>query len=187
MIQYATLEDTVYLWFGSNDTSGSGDDGASALFDVREGGAAADAVPVLSGSATLLTDSAYPAGCYEVAVAATTANGFSADKTYGVFCTLAVDGQNPTGLIGSFRLAPVPAALPDSEVTALIEALLEYDVDNVEATAAIHSLASVILKLVSRFVASTGTTYRTDGTTPHMVQAVTQGTLTPITELGVGT
>lgn len=109
MIQYATLEDTVYLWFASNDTSGSGDDGASAVYDVREGGATASDAPILSGSASLLSHANYPAGCYEVAVAATAANGFAANKTYGVFCTLAVDSQNPTGFIGSFRLAPVPA------------------------------------------------------------------------------
>lgn len=108
-MQYVTLEDTVYFWFASNDTSGSGNDGASAVYDVREGGASSSAAPTLSGSATLLSDAGYPDGCYEVAIAATSGNGFSASKTYGVFCTLAVDSQNPTGLVGVFRTAPVPA------------------------------------------------------------------------------
>lgn len=108
-MQYVTLEDTVYFWFASNATSGSGDDGASAVYDVREGGAASDAAPTLSGSATLLSHANYPAGAYEVAIAATAANGFAANKTYGVFCTLAVDSQNPTGFIGSFRTDPIPA------------------------------------------------------------------------------
>jgi hypothetical protein len=55
----------------------------------------------------LLSHASYPAGCYEVAVAATTANGFASGNTYGVFCTLAVDSQNPTGSIGSFSLEPI--------------------------------------------------------------------------------
>lgn len=109
MFQYATLEDTIYLWFGSNGTSGTAADGASAVYDVREGGASSSGAPTLSGSATLLTHANYADGCYEVAIAATAANGFSANKSYGVFCTLAVDSQNPTGYIGGFRLAPVPS------------------------------------------------------------------------------
>ena len=106
---YATLEETVYLFFGSNDTSGSGADGATPVYDVRLGGAAADAAPTLSGNATLLTHANYPPGAHEVAIAATAANGFAAGNTYGVFCTLLVDSQNPTGFVGSFKLAPVPA------------------------------------------------------------------------------
>ena len=99
--QHATIADTVYFWFGSNDTSGSGADGASPVFDVRLAGAAAGAIPVLSGSATLLTHANFPDGAHEVAVAATIGNGFAAGNTYAVFCTLLVDSQNPTGFIGS--------------------------------------------------------------------------------------
>lgn len=109
MHQYATLEDTVYFWFGSNDTSGSGADGASAAADVRLAGAAASAAPVLSPTPSLLSHANYPAGAYEVAVAATDANGFAAGSTYAVFCTLTVDSQNPTGFVGSFTLGPIPA------------------------------------------------------------------------------
>lgn len=107
--QHATLEDTLYLYFASNAKDGDGDDGASAAAHVRLGGAAAGAAPVLSPSPTLLTHASYPAGAYEVAVAATAANGFAAGNTYGVFSTLAVDTQNPTGFIGSFSLKPIPA------------------------------------------------------------------------------
>ena len=110
-MQNRTLEDTVYFWIGANDTSGSGNDGASAVYDVRLAGAAADAIPTLSGSATLLSHANYPAGAYEIAVAATNANGFAADGIYSVFCTLAVDSQNPTGFVGSFELAPVKSDL----------------------------------------------------------------------------
>lgn len=109
-MQYVTLEDTVYLWFGANDTAGSGSDGAAAIFDVREGGALASAAPTLSGSASLLSHANYPNGAYEVAIPATAANGFSANKSYAVFCTLLVDSQNPTGFVGAFRTTPIPTA-----------------------------------------------------------------------------
>jgi hypothetical protein len=108
--QQATIEDTVYFWFGANDTSGSGGDGASPLFDVREAGAAADAIPLLSGTPTLLSHANYPAGCYEVCVEATTGNGFAANDTFAVFCTLTIDSQNPTGFVGSCTLTPLATA-----------------------------------------------------------------------------
>lgn len=111
-MQYATIEDTVYFHAGTNDTAGSGDDGASAVYDVRLCGAAAGAAPVLSGNATLLSHASYPDGCYEVAVAATVANGFAAGSVYAVFFTLAVDGQNPTGYLGTFKLGGVPLVTP---------------------------------------------------------------------------
>ena len=107
MKQYAAIDDTVYFWFGSNDTSGSGDDGASPAADVRLAGAAVDAIPVYSPTPVLLTHANYPAGAYEVAIAATAVNGFAANNTYAVFCTLTVDSQNPTGFVGSFDLKPV--------------------------------------------------------------------------------
>lgn len=100
--KYVTLEDTVPFWFAGNDTSGSGADGATGVYDVRLSGAAASAIPTLSGSAVQLTHVNFPAGVWEVTVAATAANGFAADSNYGVFATLAVDSQNPTGFIGSF-------------------------------------------------------------------------------------
>jgi hypothetical protein len=73
---------------------------------------------------------------------------------------------------------------------ALADAILKRDVDNVEASAAIHSLCSAILKMVSKFdvsVAGNAVTYRTDGTTAHMTQSkTTNSSLTPIQSLGVG-
>lgn len=124
--QTATIEDTVFFWFAANDTSGSGGDGASPLFDVREAGAAADAIPLLSGTPTLLSHANYPAGCHEIAVAATTGNGFAADDTFAVFCTLAVDSQNPTGFVGSCTLTPLAKA---SEVTSVRMAVLTDWID----------------------------------------------------------
>ncbi len=120
MKQYATLESTMYFWFAANDTSGSGGDGATPLVDVRLAGAAVDAIPVLSPTPILLTHANYPAGCYEVAIAATAANGFAINNTYAVFCTLAIDSQNPTGFIGSFDLKPVLANAEDSVCDALL-------------------------------------------------------------------
>lgn len=121
MHQHATLADTVYFWFGSNDTDGSGNDGATPVYDVRLAGAAAGAAPVMSGSATLLSHANYPAGCHEVAIVATVGNGFAANNTYAVFCTLLVDSQNPTGFVGSFTLGPVVADLTHIHGTALTE------------------------------------------------------------------
>ena len=107
MKQYAAIDDTVYFWFGANDTSGSGGDGASPAADVRLAGAAADAIPVYSPTPTLLSHANYPAGAYEIAITASAANGFATDNTYAVFCTLAIDSQNPTGFVGSFDTKPV--------------------------------------------------------------------------------
>ena len=122
--QTATIEDTIFFWFAANDTSGSGGDGATPLFDVREAGAAASAAPLLSGTPVLLTNAAYPAGCHEIAVAATTGNGFAADDTFAVFCTLLIDSQNPSGFVGSCTLTPLAkaAALADVPTVAEFEA-----------------------------------------------------------------
>jgi hypothetical protein len=107
MKQYTAIDDTVYFWFGANDTSGSGGDGATPAADVRLAGAAANVAPIYSPTPSLLSHASYPAGAYEIAIAATAANGFAADNTYAVFCTLAIDSQNPTGFVGSFDTKPV--------------------------------------------------------------------------------
>jgi len=109
MKQYAALDDTVYFWFAANDTSGSGGDGATPAADIRLAGAATDAAPVYSPTPVLLSHASYPAGAYEIAIAATAGNGFAANNTYAVFCTLAIDSQNPTGFVGSFDLKPIEA------------------------------------------------------------------------------
>lgn len=77
--------------------------------------------------------------------------------------------------------------------TSFADTLLSRDVDNVEATAAIHSLCSAILKLVSRFEVTAvsggnALTYRTDGTTVQLTQArTTNASLVGTEELGVAT
>lgn len=127
--QYIKIEETLYFWFGSNDASGSGDDGVTPLADIRLAGAAASAAPVLSPTPSLLSHVNFPPGCYEVAVAATTGNGFSAGNVYSVFCTLTVDSQNPTGFIGSFSIDPVLANITEisDDVTAADNLESQYD------------------------------------------------------------
>lgn len=129
-MQYVTLGDTVYLYLAVNTPGGDGVDGDVAgtgtgsgepTFDVREGGASQGAAPTYSGWPVLLTHANYPPGCYEVAVPATTPNGFSANKTYAVFSSLTVSSLNPTGYLGSFRTAPAPAnvkAVADDDSSA---------------------------------------------------------------------
>lgn len=79
------------------------------------------------------------------------------------------------------------SALATDTVDEIVAAIFKLDIDTVEATAAVHSLCSAVLKLVSRFKATTGVTYRTDGTTPHMTQTPVTDSITPISEFGVGT
>ena len=98
-----TVGETVRFHVGVNDTAGSGADGATCVWDVRLAGAAAGAAPVLSGSGTLLSHANFPAGCYEIEIAATVGNDFAANESYAVFASLAVDAQNPTGLVGEFE------------------------------------------------------------------------------------
>lgn len=129
MHQHATLEDTVYFYFGANDTSGSGGDGASPLADVRLAGAAASAIPTLSPTPILLTHANFPAGCYEIAVAATAANGFAAGNTYGVFATLTIDSQNPTGFVGTVSLEPIVSNIVEISDDATAASNLELDYD----------------------------------------------------------
>jgi len=100
----------VYAHFAANDTDGSGCDGTSLLSDVRLCGAAVDAEPVASPTPVLLSHADYPKGCYEVAVDTSDFNigtgkyVFEVGSEYAVFCSLAVDGENPTGKIAQFYL-----------------------------------------------------------------------------------
>lgn len=90
-------------------------------------------------------------------------------------------------LTATNAIAAAIAALSIPTAIQNADALLNRDVSNTEGTAAVHSLTSVILKLVSRFVATTGRTYRTNGSTVHMTQTpVSDSAADPITELGVG-
>lgn len=104
---YGKLDDVFYFHFAANDTSGSGDDGASPLADVRLGGAAQGAAPVHSPTPILLTNAGFTAGLHEIAITASAGNGYAngTPNHYAVFCSLAVDAQNPSGFVGSFELS----------------------------------------------------------------------------------
>jgi hypothetical protein len=108
-MQYCTLEDTVYCYFALNDTAGSGADGGTPVYYVRKSGSAASAAPLFSATPDLLSHASYPAGLFECAVPATAANSFTATNTYAVFATAAISGQNPSGLVDTFKLDAVPA------------------------------------------------------------------------------
>ena len=103
-IEYGAVDDTFYFHFAANDTGGSGADGATPICDVRLCGAAADAAPVYEPTPALLTHASYMAGVHEVAIVASVANGFAAGNTYAVCCSLAVDAENPSGVVGKFKL-----------------------------------------------------------------------------------
>lgn len=121
-MDYRTLGDVIYFYFALNTTAGSGSDATGTpTYQVREGGAASSAAPTLTGNATLLSHASHVDGSYEVAITASSGNGFTADKQYGVFCTAAVSSVNPTGYLGSFILAAVRtdvAAAPSAATIA---------------------------------------------------------------------
>lgn len=94
-----------------------------------------------------------------------------------------------SGLATSAQLA-AGLTLTTAERLAVADALLKRDLDTVEGSAAIHSLCTALLKLVSRFKANSGgnaIVYRTNGTTEHARQAVTNDPITAISELGAAT
>jgi hypothetical protein len=107
MYKYGEINDTFYFTFAVNDTNGSGTSGSVPSAKVRLVGAASDAAPVYSATPYLLTHGDYPTGSYEVAIPATTGNGFVDGNEYSVFNTLVVGTQNPTGNIGGFTLNPI--------------------------------------------------------------------------------
>jgi len=99
---YVQVEQTHYLWFAVNNTSGTAVDGVTPIATVRLAGDTANASPIISVTPTLLSDASFPDGCYEIAIPVTAANGFLPGKKYGVFATIAADAQNPAGIIGKF-------------------------------------------------------------------------------------
>jgi hypothetical protein len=104
LMKYGELGDTLAFHFAVNDTSGSAIDGSGFSVDVRLVGAASSAAPVHAPTATLLSHANYPAGCYEIAIDATTGNGYADNSEYAVFVTGTADGQTPVAYVGSFQL-----------------------------------------------------------------------------------
>lgn len=81
-------------------------------------------------------------------------------------------------------------AIDDAAIAAdAFDGMFIRDIDQVEASAPVHSITSAILKAVSRIRDNAGTLeiYRTNGTTIHMSQTVTvDATLDPVDELTAG-
>jgi hypothetical protein len=105
--------------------------------------------------------------------------------------------QTEVGAMGSGVIAAATfaagavdaAALAADAGNEIADAVLKRDIDQVEATAPVHSLGTAVLKAVSRIVDDAGTLklYRTDGSTLHMSQTITvNATADPIDELTVG-
>ena len=81
------------------------------------------------------------------------------------------------------------ASLAADAANEIADALLKRDIDQVEASAALHSLGTAVLKSVSRIRNNAGTleVFRTDGTTVHMKQTVTTDAANePVDELAAG-
>lgn len=102
---YGKLDDVIPFPIGANDTSGSGDDGASPTAFVRKVGDGAGVAPVQEPTPILLSHVNYPAGCYALEITASTGNGYANEEKYLVYTSLAVDAQNPTGALGGFELS----------------------------------------------------------------------------------
>ncbi len=102
-----------------------------------------------------------------------------------------VDGIVDAIKLKTDNLPASPAATGDIPTeTEIADAVLKRDVDQVEATAPIDSLASVVLKNTSKVTDDAGTlkTYRTDRATLHMSQVLdTNASAEPITEIGGAT
>jgi len=80
-------------------------------------------------------------------------------------------------------------ALAADAANEIADAILSRDLDNVEGTAALHSLLTACLKAVSRIRDNAGTleVYETDGVTLHMSQTITTDVANdPIDELTAG-
>jgi len=109
-VLYGELGDTFAMWAALNNTSGSGDDGATPICRVRKAGDAASGAPTYSPTPALLTHANYQNGAYEILIPATTGNGFVLDGVYGVFFTATVSAQNPLGVVGSITLGKLQTA-----------------------------------------------------------------------------
>jgi hypothetical protein len=96
------------------------------------------------------------------------------------------------GAIGSSQIAADAigaSELAADAATEIADAVFKRDMDQVEATAAKHSLCSAVLKAVSKVENDAGTmkTYRTNGTTLHLSQTIgTDVANDPIDSLTVG-
>lgn len=156
-------------------------DGAIDAGAIADG--AIDAATFAAGAidAAAIADNAIDAGAIaaDAITAAKIADGAIDAATFATGAITA--GAIAADAIGASELAA-------DAVLEIVDALLSRDIDNVEGTAAIHSLCSAILKAVSKVEDDAGTlkTYRTNGSTVHMAQTVaTDAALDPVDSLTV--
>lgn len=96
------------------------------------------------------------------------------------------NGSDIDAAISSRAGAGAPAVLTAGERMAVAAAVLTQDIAPLQGSAALHSLLSALLKLLGRFDAKTGRTYRLDGSTTHMTQEpIIDTSMKPIRQLGV--
>lgn len=169
MTRHIKQGDTVYLYFAANDTSGSGGDGSSAQSFVRKGGDSAGAAAVISPSPTLLTDSSFTDGCYEIELLCSASAGFSAGSQYAVFASLNIDSQNPTGYIETIVIDPIPANVTEisDDSTAADNAELMFD--GTGYAGGTTKLGVDIILISGDATAADNLESYTDGTTPAPV------------------
>ena len=156
---------------------GAIDAGAIAADAITSAKIAADAIGASEIADGAIDAATFAAGAINAAAIA------DAAIDAATFAAGAIDAAAiATDAIGAAELA-ADAALE------IADALLKRDIDQVEATMALHSLGTAILKAVSRIVDDAGTlkVYQTDGLTLHMSQTVTtDAALDPVDELTAG-
>lgn len=140
-------------------------------------------------------DVATELGTYDAPTKAELDSGFAALNDIAAADVWSVVTRELTGLgfvLGAGDIAADAigsSELADAAANKIADAILKRDMDQVEATAALHSLATAILKAVSKIEDAAGTlkVYRTDGTTLHMSQTIgTDASLDPVDSLTVG-
>jgi hypothetical protein len=170
------------LWLGSAPNALQ-----SGRVDSYLGATAAAVIAAASFAAGAIDANAIGTGAIDadaIAAAAITAAKFAAGAIdASAIATGAIDADAiAANAIGASELA-ADAALE------IADAILQRDMDQVEAAAPVHSLVVAILKAVSRIRDNAGTleVYQTNGTTLKMSQTVTtDAALNPVDELSAG-
>ena len=119
--------------------------------------------------------------------------GFVSDGLIGTLGYAMALGSMTAGIVGTIAHCSQVGTLLGLAAAAqnnIADALLKRDIDQVEATAAIHSLCTAVLKAVSKIKDNAGTLeiYRTDGATLQASQVLsTDAAADPIIQQGVST
>lgn len=99
-IQYAEVGDVVRLSFAANTATGTQTDGTLPVVYIRRKGDAANAAPLATINAFLLSGAGFPDGCYEATVPTA---GYTAAE-YTAYCSATISALNPVGIAGEFQL-----------------------------------------------------------------------------------